>query len=160
MSAQITILPLSLLCMLQYPPKSYLKVLDVRWTTCKVKINSCEYHITVYSVFTDDVTNCLQLNWSQSGKFSPWCLKSQLLQPSEPIHSETGVLGLKSWNYRTDGQVMKFYLFLDAWLSDHFQCWSLALCFSFLSHFIWCKINLLKMLVHAHNNSYHFLFPC
>lgn len=71
-----------------------------------------------------------------------------------------GVLGLKSWNYRTDELVMKFYLILDAWLSDHFQRWSLALCFPFLPHFIWCKVSFLKMPVHAHTSSYHFWFLC
>lgn len=60
---------------------------------------------------------------------------------------------LKQQNWWTSDEIL-------SWPSDNFQCWSLALCFSFLSHFIWCKISLLKMLVHVHNNSYHFWFLC
>lgn len=60
---------------------------------------------------------------------------------------------LKQQNWWTSDEAL-------SWPSDRFQCCSLASCFSFLSHFIWCKISLLNVLVRAHNNSYHFWFPC
>lgn len=74
---------------------------------------------------------------------------------TETIHPEMGILRHKSWNYRTEETVMKFYLNLQTIFSI-----AAYLCIFFLSHFIWYKISLLKMLVHTHNNSYHFLFLC
>lgn len=65
--AWITILALFrvflFLHLLLYPlPKSYLKLFNVKWATYKVKIVSCECNFMVYFEFTDDVTNCLQLD--------------------------------------------------------------------------------------------------